>query len=441
MPARRIWRTFFIFGRRRCDTVAWSLYDLGDTLFSGALLTFYFPLWLASQSLSGTGPLGQSDIILAFAISGSMSAVIIAAPIMGSLSDRLHRRVPLLAVCVILAALAVVAIGRFDGLTAGIILFMVANFVYQLSVVFHNSLIVNVTTMSERGIVSGIGVGFGFAALAVLFIALDPVVQRYGDVAAFIPIAAAFVFMAIPLFVVVKERRPRHPLNKDLFIESYLILYETFHRARRHANLFRFIIARFLYTEAISTFALFLIIYLLEIGNVPESDARAMVIGSVITGTLAAWFGGWIESKFGPKNLLVASTVGWIIIMFLAAFASATWMYWIVVMGSGVLWATTQISDRVVLTELTPSGQIGEFFGLFQISGRRAAFIGPIVWGVSAWALRDNSIITADRIALGFIVVLLFAALALLWRVREIRERPDLIHMETHGGHVMLSSE
>ena len=98
MPARRIWRTFFIFGRRRCDTVAWSLYDLGDTLFSGALLTFYFPLWLASQSLSGTGPLGQSDIILAFAISGSMSAVIIAAPIMGSLSDRLHRRVPLLAV-------------------------------------------------------------------------------------------------------------------------------------------------------------------------------------------------------------------------------------------------------------------------------------------------------------------------------------------------------
>ena len=441
MQARRIWRTFFIFGRRRCDTVAWSLYDLGDTLFSGALLTFYFPLWLASQDLAGTGPLGQSDIMLAFAISGSMAAVIIAAPIMGSLSDRLHRRVPLLAVCVILAAIPVVAIGRFDGVTAGIILFMVANFVYQLSVVFHNSLIVNVTTMSERGIVSGIGVGFGFAALAVLFIALNPVVERYGDVAAFVPIAIAFVAMAVPLFIIVKERRARHPLNKDLFIESYLILYETFHRARRHANLFRFIIARFLYTEAISTFALFLIIYLLEIGDVPESDARAMVIGSVITGAIAAWAGGWIESRFGPKNLLVASTIGWIFVMFLAAFANAIWMYWIVVMGSGVLWATTQISDRVVLTELTPSGQIGEFFGLFQISGRRAAFIGPIVWGISAWALRDSTFITADRIALGFIVVLLFAALFLLLRVREIRERPDLIHMETHGGHVMLSSE
>lgn len=436
----RVWRQFWIMGRRRSDTVAWALYDLADTVFSGALLTFYFPLWLAFEVSTATGPEGRSDILLAFAISGSMAAVIIAAPLIGSLSDRLHRRVPLLAFCVVVAAAAVMGIGQVGGLTAGIVLFMIANFMYQISVVFHNSLIVNVTTMSERGIVSGIGVGFGFAALAVLFTALDPFVEQFGDQAAFIPIAIAFIILAIPLLWLVKERGARHPLNKALFIESYLILYETFHRARRHVNLFRFIISRFLYTEAISTFALFLILYLLQIGDVPEAEARAMVIGSVVVATFAAWIGGYIESKFGPKNLLVASTIAWIGVIALAAFASEIWMYWVVVMSSGVLWATTQVSERVVLTELTPSGQIGEFFGLFQVSGRRAAFIGPIVWGVSAWAFQ-GSFVTPDRIALGFITVLLIAALILLWRVREIRERPDLIHMETHGGHVMLSSE
>lgn len=436
----RVWRLVWVTGRRRSDTVAWALYDLADTVFSGALLTFYFPLWLAFEVLSNAGPEGRSDIFLAFAISGSMLAVMIAAPIIGSLSDRLHRRVPLLAFCVFISAVAVMGIGQIGGISTGIALFMIANFMYQISVVFHNSLIVNVTTMSERGIVSGIGVGFGFAALALLFTALDPVVTRFGDQAAFIPIAIAFIVLAIPLLWLVKERGARHPLNKDLFIESYLVLYETFHRARRHVNLFRFIISRFLYTEAISTFALFLILYLLEIGQVPEAEARAMVIGSVIVATFAAWIGGYVESRFGPKNLLVASTIGWIAVIVLAAFASETWMYWVVVMSSGVLWATTQVSERVVLTELTPSGQIGEFFGLFQVSGRRAAFIGPIVWGVSAWALQ-GSLITADRVALGFIIVLLVVALVLLWRVREIRERPDLIHMETHGGHVMLSSE
>ena len=427
-------------GRRRSDTVGWVLYDLADTLFSGALLTFYFPLWLAFEILSAGGPEGESDILLAFAISGSMLAVIIAAPLVGSLSDRLHRRVPLLAFCVVIAAAAVMGIGQIGGLAVGIALFMFANFIYQLSVVFHNSLIVNVTTMSERGVVSGLGVGFGFAALAILFTALEPVVSRFGDQAAFIPIALTFVVLAIPLLFFVKERGDRHPINKALFIESYLVLYETFHRARRHANLFRFIIARFLYTEGISTFALFLILYLLEAGHVPEAEARAMVIGSLVVATFAAWIGGFIESKFGPKNLLVASTIGWIAVIILATFASETWMYWTIVVSSGVLWATTQISDRVVLTELTPSGQIGEFFGLFQVSGRRAAFIGPIVWGVSAWVFQGQ-IVTADRIALGFIFVLLVVALVLLWRVREIRERPDLIHMETHGGHVMLSSE
>ena len=431
-----------MIGKRRCDTIAWTLYDLGDTLFSGALLTFYFPFWLSHEiALQGEGTLWASDVTLAFSIAGSMTVVMVAAPIVGSLSDRLHRRIPLLAICVMIAAVTVLGIGRVGGITTGLILFMAANIVYQLSVIFHNSLIVNVTTMSERGIVSGIGVGFGFAALAVLFIGLGPVVQILGYDIAFTVIAIAFVLLALPLIFLVKERQPRHPLNKQLFVESYLVLFETFHRARRHANFFRFIVARFLYTEAKSTFALFLVIYLLETGNVSEAETAAMVIGSVVMGAISAWIGGYVESKFGPKNLLVVTLIGWILIIVLAAFASAMWMYWAVVISSGVLWALTQVSDRVVLTELAPSGQIGEFFGLYQISGRRAAFIGPMVWGLGALLLPSTSPITAAGLALGFIIVLLVVALYMLLSVREVRERPDLIHMETHGGHVMLSSE
>lgn len=428
--------------RRRRRAVAWTLYDLGDTLFSGAILTFYFPLWLSGVvGDDDDGLRGGVDALFAFAVAGSMLGVIVVAPLAGSISDRLRRRVPLLATAAIVAAVCVIGIGRIDGVAAGIALFMIANFAYQLGVVFHNSLIVNITSLNQRSLVSGLGVGTGFAALAVLFIALDPIVERYGDAAAFIPIALVFVALAVPLMLV-KERGTRHPVNRALFVESYLLLFATFQRARRHANFFRFILARFLYTEATSTFALFLLLFLLETRDIPADEARMMVIGSVVVAAVAGWVGGFIEAKTHPRTVLIASIVGWVAIMVLAigADASWTWAYWIVVVSSGALWATTQLSDRVVLTELAPKGQVGEFFGLFQISGRRAAFVGPAVWGLEAWLFPDSRVL-GNFIAVAFMIVLLGAALVLLTLVREIRERPDLIHMETHGGRLMRSSE
>ena len=97
----------------------------------------------------------------------------------------------------------------------------------------------------------------------------------------------------------------------------------------------------------------------------------------------------------------------------------------------GFFWAAPQISDRVLLTYLSPSGQIGEFFGLFQMSGRLSAVIGPALWGLTIWALSETGEL-AYRIALGTLVIFLIAGFLTLRGVQVTREESDLEAVETH---------
>ena len=120
--------------RDKLSTPSWILYDFSDTIFSASILTFFFPLWVTQDA-------GGTDALFAFALSLSALLVAITAPLSGALSDRMNRRVPMLAVCVLLCALCTGLIGAFGGLSAGLTLFFFANFLYQTGLVFYNSLI------------------------------------------------------------------------------------------------------------------------------------------------------------------------------------------------------------------------------------------------------------------------------------------------------------
>lgn len=403
--------------------LAWELYDLSDTVFSGAVLTFYFPLWL-------TIDIGHSHELFALALSASMILVVATAPLFGSVSDQLHRKLPLLAIAVVLCGICTALIGVFGGIVLGIALFMLANFMYQTGIIFHNSLIFDVSDKKNRGIVSGIGVSSGFVGLLVVFVALEPVIETYGTRTVFIPIAALYMLSALPLLLTIREGGSRHLVDLSLIRDSYRELYETFHRARKHGNFFRFITSRFLYTEAINTVALFLVIYTIEVGGVTEHDTRWMIIASVVAGAVSAFITGIVVSRTNPKIVLMVGLVGWLVIVAAATLATESWMFWLIVPATGVLWAPPQISDRVLLTELAPRGQEGEFFGLFQIAGRRAALIGPAIWLTVSWALHDTGEMRF-RIAVLIVGLMLIPGILLLAGVRERREESDLLAMDS----------
>ena len=404
--------------RRLVPTASWVLYDFSDTIFSASILTFYFPLWVTEDA-------GGTDTHFTLALSASMLLVALTGPMLGTLSDRLNRRVPLLAVAVITCAVCTGLIGFFGGLASGLVLFILANFLYQSGLIFYNSLIVNISGESNRGIISGIGIGAGYIGLIVTFLALSPWVDTAGNEAAFLPTALLYVAFAIPLFIFVKEFGSPHKVDLGLVKESYQQLYRTFKRARQHANLFKFLVSRFLYMEAVNTVTSLFVIYLTTVGEFGQTEARNMIILAVVIAIFSSWFTGWLVSKFGPKRVLAVALVGWIVVVLAASVAWQQWMYWAIAGVMGLFWAGPQIADRVLLTNLSPKGQVGEFFGLFQMSGRLSAVVGPALWALTTWALLSLGD-TRFRIAVLVIAVFLICGYIVLNFVQVKREESDI---------------
>ena len=405
--------------RDKLSTPSWILYDFSDTIFSASILTFFFPLWVTQDA-------GGTDALFAFALSLSALLVAITAPLSGALSDRMNRRVPMLAVCVLLCALCTGLIGAFGGLSVGIALFFFANFLYQTGLVFYNSLIRNVSSESGRGIVSGIGVGAGYVGLFVSFILLGPIVEEHGNRWAFIPTAALYVLFALPLLIIVKDVGRRRSITVSLIGESYKQLFTTLRNARRHKNLFRFIAARFLYMEAINTVSSFYVIYLVSVNAFTEDEARDMVVRLLMVAVVSSIIAGFLVSRYGSKKVLTVALVGWTTVVVAAALVNATWMFWVVGAVTGCFWGAPQIADRVMLTKLAPEGQLGEFFGLFQMSGRLSAVIGPALWGLTTTVLIGLGE-WRYRVAMLLVSLFLIGGFALLLAVREERDPPDLL--------------
>ena len=405
--------------RDKLSTPSWILYDFSDTIFSASILTFFFPLWVTQDA-------GGTDALFAFSLSLSALLVAVTAPMSGAVSDRMNRRVPMLAVCVLLCTVCTGLIGAFGGLSVGIALFFFANFLYQTGLVFYNSLIRNVSSESGRGIVSGIGVGAGYVGLFVSFILLGPIVEEHGNRWAFIPTAALYVLFALPLLIIVKDVGRRRSITVSLIGESYKQLFTTLRNARRHKNLFRFIAARFLYMEAINTVSSFYVIYLVSVNAFTEDEARDMVVRLLMVAVVSSIIAGFLVSRYGSKKVLTVALVGWTTVVVAAALVNATWMFWVVGAVTGCFWGAPQIADRVMLTRLAPEGQLGEFFGLFQMSGRLSAVVGPALWGLTTTTLIGLGE-WRYRVAMLLVSLFLIGGFALLLAVREERDPPDLL--------------
>ena len=141
---------------------SWALYDFANTIFSATCVTLWFPIYL--ESISGRViDIGRANVL-------SMIAAGILLPVAGAVIDRTGRAKPwlfwLTVICCAATAL-LGAIGPPRDASHGQIrmyvfylmtMFVVANFAYQVSLVFYNSLLTAVAPKRSVGFVSGLGV-------------------------------------------------------------------------------------------------------------------------------------------------------------------------------------------------------------------------------------------------------------------------------------------
>jgi UMF1 family MFS transporter len=411
----------------RLSVISWAIYDLANTVFSTNIVSLYFALFVVNV-MHGT------DFDFGLADSLSMLALLLTAPVLGAISDQVHRRMPFLIVTSLLCIGFTALLGQ-GGLMTSLVIFAAANFMYQASLMFYNALLLDVSTSETQGRVGGLGTGLGylgsFLGVGIGILLLygsensahphpnahihltetsnqdrnflrgtltsgsttkhPPTATQYAKV--FQASALIFLIFAIPCFLFVKERfRERQKIPTHLARQAFTQIFYTLGHAREYPGLLRFLISRIFYIDAVNTVIVFLGLYTTKEIGFTEADFQGIFMVSIIFAVVASFGWGFVVDRYGPKRILNVVLVLWMLIFLSTALIGylhlSKQLFWPVACLAGVALGGTWSADRPFMLRLSPPRYIGEFSGLYTMAGRFASVIGPFLWGIIVEKLR-----------------------------------------------------
>jgi UMF1 family MFS transporter len=432
--------------QERLSLFGWLSYDFANTIFSMNILTMYFAQWIIID-------LGYPDIYYSTAYSISMIVVALTLPILGHRSDLLSNRKRYL----VLFAFGCIAASTFLGISVfaisdiavlailALVSVAVANYFYEGSLVFYNALLPSVSNKSNVGTVSGLGVGLGYVGAIVGLLLIQPVVDGAipwipaGRQSAFLPTAMLFLLFFLPTFLFLKDKQATVPvLSESRGLER---LWKDLRDARKYPGAFRFLIADFLFEDAIATLIIFMAVYAEKVMGFPDSSKITLFIVSTISAVIGSVLSGRISDRLGHYRMLKTVVCGWVLLLTAVAFTTSRPMYWVLGSIFGVLLGSTWTISRPLLNQLVPERKLGLFYGLYSLSGRAAAVLGPILWGLVVLRLTSESAVarlvtgTFDalgvsvqdavlqtiqyRFAVGSLAILVLIGLIIYWRIPD----------------------
>lgn len=368
-------------GATRLATASWVIYDLANTIFALGVVGLYFSDWLLSEGQP------EPDSALAAVQIGAAAVVVFLAPWVGARSDVLGKRVPTLAgtTVIAVAATALLATGP---VWLTLLLLWVAVIAVNTGSVVYDALLVDVSTESNRGVISGRGVGVGyigsFIGLGLGLLALD--VFDWGYPGTFRLIAAAFLLFALPSFFFIRERPGVADGELPSIADIASRMVRSWKKARTYDGVVPFLVGRFFYTDAINTMiGGFLAIFVIDELGLDRSFFTVLLgiaIAAAVVGGIGA--GRPIE-RFGPLRVLRWVLLMWIVAILsgvAAAVTGLTDLAWLIGPVGGLALGATWAADRVVMVRVSPPRHLGEFYGLYATVGRFATIAGPLVWAV-----------------------------------------------------------
>jgi UMF1 family MFS transporter len=369
--------------------VAWSLYDLANTIYSYAIVSYAMGLWTVDR----LGPAdGQFWIGVANAVSVGINALV--SPVLGAMSDRGGRRLPYLlfftAQCIIATAfIALVPEGAPPLAFLGLALFALANFSYQAALIYYDATLPVVSTPRSRGRVSGMGVAVGYMG-TILIAGLILILDSGAAPLTFILAAGLYAIFAVPIFVVIREPATSdYRLRAADALASWSQLATTVRDAREVPGLLRFLVGRFFYTDPVNTVIVVMSVFATEAIGLTDGQANLVLLMLTVVAVIASFGWGALVERIGPKRTLLVVLGSWVVGLLIAgSFLSfPTFLLGGVLLGAGLGGVWT--SDRVFMLRLSPPDKIGEFFGLYGLAGKFSAVSGPLLYGFIVKTLLD----------------------------------------------------
>lgn len=441
---------------------SWALYDFSNTIFSMNIATLFFAVWLVND-------VGASNTMAAVASSISSVLVVLSIPLFGAISDATQRRKPWVVGFTLMAVAMTALLGivgqtliplvgeavrspsvtsyALSGLPAFAIMsaFVLANWSYQGAMPFYNAMMFELVPPGELGRISGAGTALGYvgAIAGVLLVSpffngempvvgalsegtLDflrsvvPFTGSAGRVSTFVPSALLFLVFSIPLFVFCRDHNVRAGKQHIAWREAFRGVAQTLRDSRRYPGALTFLLAAFLYQDAIGTIIQYMALYAVNAMGFEKGAEVTLFVVLTVPAVIGSYFIGRIVDRIGPKRSLIFVIAGWVLLLVAMVVVPNRASFWVVGGAIGLIFGGVATCERPLLLTLVPDVEAARFFSLMVLSSRAAAIVGPLIWGWTVDGLEPSAGAgMAYRAAVLTVAAAMLVSLVLLFKVPD----------------------
>jgi UMF1 family MFS transporter len=374
---------------------SWAFYDWANSAYPAVIQTFVFAAYFTRQ-IAENETLGSSQWGNTISIAGLTVALL--GPFLGAVADQGGRRKPWLAVftllCIIPTALLSWAYPSNEVLYFALAMVALSTIGSEFSFVFYNAMLPDLVSSKKMGRWSGWAWGLGYAGgLVCLIVALYGLInpeaawlglstdQAEHVRATFVLVAIWYAIFALPLFLNTPDRPSTFKSMRDSVRDGWLQIKESVQHVREYKDILRFLLARMFFIDGLATVFAFGGIYAAGAFDMTEKDVLIFGIGLNVTAGLGAAAFAWLDDALGSKTTINMALIGLIISCSSILLVSSISLFWTFGLILGLFVGPVQAASRTYMAHLAPQELRTQMFGLFALSGKVTAFMGPFLVG------------------------------------------------------------
>ena len=404
---------------------SWVLYDIGNSAFI-LMVSTLIPIFF--NSLAGAAGVNEDLYLSYWGYAGSIATILVAiiGPVCGALSDRNFKK-PIFLLCVAVGTLGCAALGFISNWLVFLGVFILARVGYSSSIVFYDSMLPEITGEDRMDNVSTMGYAYGYIGSVIPFILCLVLVlmpQTFGltmgtaMVIAFLIIAVWWIGCTLPL---VRQYRQTAYVTteKNPLGDTFRQLARTLRDARKEKHIFLYLLAFFFFIDGVYTIIDMATAYGAALGL----DTTGLLLALLLTQFVAFPFSilfGRLSGKYDAGLLIKVCIIAYTCINIFGIFLVAQWQFWVLATLVGMFQGGIQALSRSYLGKIIPAERSGEFYGLMDIFGKGASFVGMTLVSVVSQLtagmklnvfgleLQNENIAVASLIALFIIGYVLF---------------------------------
>ena len=393
---------------------AWILYDVGNSAFV-LLVATLIPIFF--NALAEEGGLSSVDYLAYWGYAASAVTVITAvlSPILGTLADTRGFKKPIFILCLVVGVAGCCAMGLAKTWLPFLLIFVFAKVGFSGSLVFYDSMLSDVTTPDRMDVVSSRGYAWGYIGSCVPFVVCLALVLGSGaiglsqmtalNIALFIT-AAWWLAMTLPLL---KSYRQLHyvEVEKHAIRQSFARIGHTLRHLHEDKQVFWFLLAFFCYIDGVYTIIDMATAYGTALGLDTTGLLLALLVTQIVAFPSALIFGR-LSAKYPSSQLIPVCIAAYTGIAVFAFFLTQQWQFWVLAVMVGMFQGGVQALSRSHFAKIIPAEKSGEYFGLFDICGKGASFLGTMIVSVGSQLTGSANVGVGSLIVLFIVGFLLF---------------------------------